>query len=40
MVISDSPIEGAMKIELNHDAITKPTPSDNLESKAHPVPFA
>jgi len=30
MVISDEPIEGAMKITINHDFLTKPHPSDKL----------
>ena len=39
MVISENPIDGAMKIVLNHDAICKPFPSDKLDSKPHPIAF-
>ena len=30
MVISDEPVEGGMKIEINHDPIVLPHPSDHL----------
>merc|ERR1719480_397875 len=34
MVISDKPVENAMKIQLNTDHIVKPFPSDNVDSEA------
>ena len=37
-VISDTPIPGAEKIEINNDHICRPYPSDNLRSAPHPVP--
>jgi len=40
MIISDKPIENAMKIQLNTDHIVKPFPSDNVDSEAKPIPFA
>ena len=39
-VISDEPVAGGMKLEINHDAIVKPTPSDTLASAPHAVPDA
>jgi len=39
MVISDSPVEGGVKIKINTDPICKPFPSDGLDSAPHAVPF-
>lgn len=38
MIISETPIEGAEKISINHDPICRPCPSDSLASA--PRPFA
>jgi hypothetical protein len=38
MVISDTPIEGGVKIEINTDPICKPYPSDKIGDEPHPVP--
>ena len=40
MIVSDKPIENAMKIQLNTDHIVKPFPSDHVDSEAKPIPFA
>lgn len=40
MIISEKPIDGAIKININTDHYFKPFVSDNLKSEAHPVPFA
>ena len=39
-VISDEPVEGALKIKINTDPIVKPSQSDDIDSEPHPVPFA
>jgi len=40
MIVSEETIENAMKVQLNTDHIVKPFQSDNLESKAKPIPSA
>lgn len=38
-VINDSPVEGAVKIQINNSHWCRPFKSDNLHSLPHPVPF-
>eukprot|EP00462_Mataza_sp_D1_P007078 CAMPEP_0175121624 /NCGR_PEP_ID=MMETSP0087-20121206/1271_1 /TAXON_ID=136419 /ORGANISM="Unknown Unknown, Strain D1" /LENGTH=415 /DNA_ID=CAMNT_0016403185 /DNA_START=198 /DNA_END=1445 /DNA_ORIENTATION=+ len=39
MVISDSPVQGGMQIEINHDHFAKPFPSDTLGSSPRPCRY-
>ena len=37
MVINDAPVEGGLQIQINHDHLCKPFPSDTLDSPPQPL---